>query len=70
MPALEMGLLKASATFQDPFVHVAPWDHEMPTLTIEEGGVAIELEFPDVTALRRFQRRIADLRLPAEAPRG
>ena len=43
---------------------LSPWDGDMPTLCIEEGGVVVELEFPDVESLRRFQRRIAGLRTP------
>ena len=63
-PALELGLMKATASLQDPEVTVSPRDGDVPTLSVEEGGVMVELEFPDVESLRRFQRRIADLRLP------
>jgi len=64
-PALELGLMKATASLQDPEVTLSPWDGDMPTLCIEEGGVVVELEFPDVESLRRFQQRIAALRAPA-----
>jgi len=61
-PALELGLMKATASLQDPEVTLSPWDGDMPTLCIEEGGVVVELEFPDAESLRRFQQRIAALR--------
>jgi hypothetical protein len=64
-PALELGLMKATASLQDPEVTLSPWDGDMPTLCIAEGGVVVELEFPDVESLRRFQRRVADLNPPA-----
>ena len=61
MPALEAGLLRAAATLQDPDVHIAPWCDEMPVLVIEEGGVVLELEFPDLESLTRFVQRLARL---------
>jgi len=61
-PALELGLMKATASLQDPEVTLSPWDGDMPPLCIEEGGVVVELEFPDAESLRRFQQRIAALR--------
>jgi len=61
-PTLELGLMKATASLQDPEVSLSPWDAQMPVLCIEEGGVVVELEFPDREALARFQRRIAALR--------
>ncbi len=63
-PALELGLMKATASLQDPEVTLSPWEEDVPTLCIEEGGVAVELEFPDVESVVRFQRRVADLRVP------
>ncbi len=63
-PTLELGLMKATASLQDPEVSLSPWDAQMPVLCIEEGGVVVELEFPDREALARFQRRIAALRCP------
>jgi len=65
-PVLDTGTLRATATFQDPDVrvrHPASTD-EPPRVLIEEGGVAVELEFPDFGSLRRFQRRLARIRLP------
>jgi len=61
-PTLELGLMKARAMLQDPEVSLSPWDAQMPVLCIEEGGVVVELEFPDREALARFQHRIAALR--------
>ncbi len=61
MPALEAGLLRAAATLQDPDVRLAPWSDELPVLVIEEGGVVLELEFPDLASLTRFVRRLARL---------
>jgi len=63
-PSLEMGTLRASATFQDPDVRLAAEGNEGPVVTIEEGGVTVELEFPDVDAVRRFQHRVAMLPAP------
>ena len=37
-----------------------------PAQPREEGGVAVELEFPDAECVRRFQQRIAKLRVPVE----
>ena len=71
-PALGPGLLKASATVQDPDVRLSCWDAQMPVLTIEEGGVVIELEFADRDGFLRFQRRVASLAVcpPHGAPEG
>jgi len=60
-PTLEAGLLKASATVQDPDVRLSMAVGEMPVLTIEDGGVVIELEFADSDGLQRFQQRVASL---------
>ncbi len=60
-PALESGTLRASATFQEPLVQRREDDALSPRLLIEEGGVAVELEFPDLGSLRRFLRRLAAL---------
>ena len=68
-PALEGGLLKASATVQDPDVRLSCWGGQMPVLTIEEGGVVIEVEFADRDALLRFQHRVAALSVPSNDPR-
>ncbi len=65
VPAIEFGRLRASATFQDPDVRlVGPTDDDAPTLRIAEGGVEVELEFPDRDSLLRFQRRLSNLSLP------
>jgi hypothetical protein len=65
-PTLELGLMKATASLQDPEVSLSPWDARMPTICIEEGGVIVELEFPDRESLRRFQDRVAALQCPEE----
>lgn len=68
-PGLEPGLLKASATVQDPDVRLSCWDAQMPVLAIEEGGVVIELEFADRDGFLRFQRRVAALAVrPLHSP--
>ena len=69
-PALETGTLRATATFQDPDVRLreAAQD-DPPRVLVEEGGVAVELEFPDHGSLRRFQRRVAALRSTASRRR-
>ena len=64
LPALERGRLKASATLQDPIVDLRAPEEDAPSLHIEEGGVEVELTFPDLTSLRRFLRRLAAIRCP------
>lgn len=59
---LDRGMLRASATLQDPDVRLTSWDEDMPAISIEEGGVVLELEFPDRRSLARFQRRVAALK--------
>jgi hypothetical protein len=69
-PALETGTLRATATFQDPDVRLREASQdESPRVLVEEGGVAVELEFPDHGSLRRFQRRVAALRPTASRRR-
>jgi len=69
-PALETGTLRATATFQEPDVRLREAHADEPTrVLIEEGGVAVELEFPDLGSLRRFQRRVAALRSTASRRR-
>jgi hypothetical protein len=69
-PALETGTLRATATFQDPDVRLREADKDAPPrVLVEEGGVAVELEFPDHGSLRRFQRRVAALRSTASRRR-
>lgn len=64
--AQELGRLSASATFEDPDVRVDTPDGAAPTLTIEEGGVRVDLTFPDTACIRRFRRRLGTLRLPRD----
>jgi len=64
LPAQERGRLKASATLQDPIVRLVAPEGDAPCLHIEEGGVEVDLTFPDLVALRRFQRRLASIRRP------
>lgn len=66
LPTLQGGLLKASALLQAPVVAVLVADGEVPTISIEEGGVVVELEFSNLRALRRFRRQVASLVLPRE----
>lgn len=56
--ALELGSLTAHATLQDPDVRVERDDDGPTTLTIEEGGVRLDLDFPDLDAVERFERRV------------
>ena len=58
-PVLEMGLLKVSATLEDPLVRLEGWSSDMPLLTVEEGGVQLEIEFVSVETFRSFQRQVA-----------
>ena len=64
VPTLEMGSLQVVACVQDPDVHL---DAEAPTvLRIDEGAVALSLEFPDRDAVLRFQLRVAAVDVPPE----
>lgn len=65
-PVREMGMMKAAATLEDPVVRLEAWESDMPLLTIEEGGVLVELEFVSVETFRSFQRQVARLE-PVEA---
>lgn len=60
-PCLEGGMLRATATFQDPVVSLREPDGDALRLVLEEGGVVVELEFPDLGSVARFQRRLAAL---------
>lgn len=60
-PFLEMGTLRAAATLQDPDVRLTATEERPACMVIEEGGVVVELEFPDTGSLRRFQHRVASL---------
>ncbi len=64
--AQEFGRMKASATLQDPVLQLE-LDEDTPRLSITEGGVEVELEFPDRLSLRRFLRRLTTLRCPDSA---
>jgi len=68
-PVQEMGLIRVVATLEDPFVRLEGWDPDMPLLTVEEGGVQLELEFVSVETFRSFQRQVAGLE-PQEDDRG
>lgn len=60
--ALELGTLKAAATFQDPDVQITETEDAPASLRMEEGRVVVVLEFPDRQCLARFQRRVAALK--------
>lgn len=60
-PALESGLLRASASMQEPDVRLSFNADDLPVVTIEEGAAVIEIELLDLDGLRRFQRRVAAL---------
>ena len=64
VPTLEMGSLRVVACVQDPDVRV---DADAPSvLRIDEGAVALALEFPDRDAVVRFQLRVAAVEVPPE----
>lgn len=64
VPTLEMGSLRVVACVQDPDVRV---DADAPSvLRIDEGAVALTLEFPDRDAVVRFQLRVAAVEVPPE----
>ena len=60
-PMLEMGTMTATATFEDPDVRLVGVGEEVPAVRIEEGGVAVVMEFPDRHCRTRFLRRLARL---------
>jgi hypothetical protein len=64
VPTLEVGGTKVSATLQEPLVTLTTSDVDAPTLSVEEGAVALDLEFPSIDYVRRFQERIAALHIP------
>ncbi len=63
-PTLETGTLTANATLQDPDVRLVERGEGAPCVRIEEGGVIVVLEFPDLDCLTRFARRMARLPVP------
>ena len=56
--ALEMGTLTARATLQDPVVRLDAPENGPALLTLEEGGVRLDLEFPDLACVERLYRCI------------
>ena len=60
--ALERGTMRARATLQDPDVRVEQPLDASPHVCIDEGGVVLELAFPDLISIYRFQQRVARLR--------
>ena len=66
VPTLEMGSLRVVASVQDPDV----WhDTEAPEVAhIDEGAVALSLEFPNRDAVGRFQVRVAAMCVAPEPP--
>lgn len=67
--AQERGTLTAKATLEDPDVRVDAPEGHAPVLTIEEGGVRVDLAFPDTDCIRRFARRVGRVRVPDDEPR-
>ncbi len=56
--AMELGSLSARATFQEPMVRLEATSDGPALLVLEEGGVRIDLELPDVDCVARLYRRI------------
>jgi len=63
-PVSRTGMMKVSATLQDPNVRLEGWDATMPLLSVSDGGMEVALEFVDRAAFRSFQHQVADQRLP------
>jgi hypothetical protein len=63
-PTLDVGNTRVIATVEDPVVRVSLPDNERPALHFEEGAVFLELSFPYVDCIERFQKRVAALRVP------
>lgn len=64
--AQDAGTLTARATFEDPDVLLDAAADGAPTLRIEEGGVRVDLAFPDLDCVRRFVRRVGGVPLAAD----
>ena len=64
--AQDAGSLTARATFEDPDVRLDPAADAPAVLTVEEGGVRVDLAFPNLTCIRRFQRRVGRVPVPPE----
>jgi hypothetical protein len=62
------GRLSARASLESPCVSVAVEPGEAPLLRIEEGGVSVELEFPDAESIRRFQHQVGSAAVPDDEP--
>lgn len=65
-PVSRTGMMKVSATLQDPYVRLEGWDATMPLLSVSDGGVEVALEFVDRAAFRSFQHQVAAQRLPED----
>jgi len=65
VPCLEMGNLRVNANLQDPDVRLSFDGDDVPCIRLEEGGVIVVLEFPDLVCLTRFVRRLARLPVPS-----
>ncbi len=67
--AQERGALTAIASVEAPDVRVeAPADGPV-TVVIEEGGVRVDLAFPDATSVARFGRRVRAVCAPDDPVR-
>ncbi len=64
VPCMEVGIVRASATFQDPDVRLRFPDSESPCVRLDEGGVTLVIEFPDLDSLTRFVQRLARIPVP------
>lgn len=62
--AQERGTLTARATLAEPDVRLDADAADGAVLTIEEGGVRVDLAFPDAACVRLFQHRVGRLSLP------
>ena len=56
--SLDLGTLTARASLQDPMVRVEALVDGPAVLTLEEGGVRLDLEFPDLSCVERLFRRL------------
>ena len=61
---LERGTMRARATLEAPDVRVEVGPDACPHLAIDEGGVVLELAFPDLSSISRFRDQLAGLCLP------
>ena len=65
-PISRTGMMKVSATLQDPYVRLGGWETTMPLLSVSDGAVEVALEFVDSAAFRSFQHQVAAQRLPED----